>query len=180
MIQLDGTIIRAVEIDDLVFTRRWRNDPSVHQSALGRRFPITETNEREWFENLGKGSFPTQLAWAVCDHLSSIVGLVQLSNINWIHRTVDFGIWISPDQQAKGHASRATRLVCDHASTSLNLRQIRLEVLATHASARAVYAKCGFVVEGQRCNAVFLDGRYCDMTLMVLDASSGGTQGGGM
>src|SRR6185436_11078775 len=67
MYRLGGTMIRAVEVDDLPMTRVWRNDPRVSMPALGRRFPITESGERAWFEALAVGAFPTQLVWAVAD-----------------------------------------------------------------------------------------------------------------
>lgn len=169
MQRLDGTIIRAVEVDDLPFTRRWRNDPKVHGPALGRRFPITEAGERAWFEALGTGAFPTDVTWAVADEQSDIVGLVRLSGIDWIHRTSSFGIWIGPEHWGRGHASRATRLVCRHGFEQLDLRQIRLSVLASHAAARKVYERCGFVVEATQRGAALIDGAPADIVVMLAE-----------
>ncbi|MGD9996118.1 MAG: GNAT family N-acetyltransferase [Ilumatobacteraceae bacterium] len=167
----EGTVIRAVEAADLAKTRQWRNDPRVANPSLGRRFPITEGGEREWFEGLGRGAFPTQLTWAVATEESSIVGLVQLRDIDWIHRTAEFGIWIGPEHWGQGHATRATRLVCAHATRGLGLRQLRLRVVDGHDAAVTVYERNGFVREGLQRNAVLVDGRFADLVLMVRDVA---------
>ena len=172
-------MIRAVEPADLDTTRRWRNDPRVSTPALGRRFPITEVGERAWFESLGQGAFPTQLVWAVADEQEQIVGLVQLMDIHWIHRTAQFGIWIGPEHWGRGHAARATELVCNHARRDLGLRQIRLAVVDGHDSALKVYEKCGFVREGLQRGAVMIDGTPADLVLMVWDDLDGGERHGG-
>ena len=167
---LGTTTIRAVEPRDLTATRRWRNDPRIWGPALGRRFPITEAGEDAWYSQLGTGAFPTQVVWAVADDTDSVVGLVRLDDIHWIHRTAMFGVWIGPEHWGAGHASRATRSVLDDAVASLGLRQVRLEVLAGHDAARAVYPSNGFVDEGLLRQAVFLDGHHHDLHLMVFNA----------
>ncbi len=175
MYALGNTTIRAVEPADLAATRRWRNDPCVSGPALGRRFPITETGERIWFDELGRGAFPTQVVWTIADESGEAVGLVQLSDIHWIHRTSMFGIWIGPEHWGSGHASRATELSCHHGFDALGLRQIRLEVLADLGAARAVYVKIGFVEEALLHDAVLVDGRLQDVHVMLLSSSSSAT-----
>ena len=174
---MGDTILRAVEPDDLVATRRWRNDPSIANPALGRRFPITSVGEQHWFESLGVGTFPTHVVWAVADPQSSIVGLVQLYDIDWIHRTASFGIWIGPEHWNLGHASRATKLAVDHGMRDLGLRQIRLSVLSISEAALHTYAKLGFVREGVQLGAVLVDGQPMDVVLMCLAGDTWRVQG---
>lgn len=175
MYVLGETTIRAVVAEDLSATRHWRNDPRVSGPALGRRFPITEIGERAWFEQLGLGAFPTHVVWTIADQSDAPIGLVQLADINWIHRTAMFGVWIGPDHQGRGHASRATQLACDHGFNKLGLRQIRLEVLDGHESARALYFKSGFTDEALLRDAVVVDGYPRSVRIMLLspfDAAS--------
>ena len=172
------TFIRAVEPDDLASTRRWRNDPAVAAPALGRRFPITVGGEQQWFDNLGVGQFPTHVVWAVANAKSSIVGLVQLYDIDWIHRTASFGIWIGPEHWNLGHGSRATQLAVEHGLRDLDLRQIRLSVLSDSEAALRTYKKVGFVEEGVQRGAVLVGGQTVDLVLMCIDRELGsrGTQ----
>lgn len=169
MRSMGGTIIRAVEPDDLEATRRWRNNPSVSNPALGRRFPITTIGEQAWFDSLGIGPFPTQVVWAVADQHSSIVGLVQLYDIDWIHRTALFGIWLGPEHWSVGHGSRATQLATEHGLIELGLRQIRLSVLSGSEAALHTYSKVGFIQEGIQSGAVLIDGQPADIVLMCLN-----------
>ena len=168
--QLGGTLIRPVGADDLESTRRWRSDPLISGPALGRRFPTTDAGERAWFEHLNEGAFPTHVVWAVADSESSIVGLVRLTDINWIHRTSSFGVWIGPEHWGQGHASRATQLACDRGFLDLGLRQIRLSVVSGEQAALAVYKRNGFIDEGVQRGAVLLDGIPTDLILMVLSS----------
>lgn len=161
-----GATIRAVEQRDLDATRRWRNDPRVAGPALGRRFPITESGERAWFDQLGQGAFPTHLVWSVADERGDAVGLVQLSDIHWIHRTCMFGVWIGPEHWGQGFAGAATVLACEHAVVALGLRQVRLEVVASNEVARAIYLRCGFVDEAVLRDAVLLDGQLQHLHVM--------------
>lgn len=167
-----GTHLRAVETRDLESTRRWRNDPAVFVTSLGRRFPIVEAGERSWFDSLGTGPFPTEAVWAVADDEDSVVGLAQLSEIHWINRTAMFGIWVGPEHWGRGHASRACALVCDHGFTQFGLRQIRLHVVASHAAARTVYERSGFSDEALLRGAVLVDGAPTDVWQMMLDAET--------
>ena len=87
--------LRAVELHDLAFTRKCRNDPRVHLPALGRRFPITEVGEEAWFRSLGQGS-PPEVTYIVARATDEVaIGLTTLRQIDWINRTAMFGVWIS-------------------------------------------------------------------------------------
>jgi RimJ/RimL family protein N-acetyltransferase len=166
MRRLGDTILRAVEPDDLDATRRWRNDPDVAIPAMGRRFPITSAGEQAWFQQLSVGAFPTHVVFAVADPQSSIVGLVQLYDIEWIHRTASFGIWIGPEHWNRGHASRATQMAVEYGMHELGLRQVRLSVLATNEVAIRTYVTLGFVQEGVQRGAALIGGRPVDLILM--------------
>ena len=47
-------------------------------------------------------------------------------------------------------------------------RRLTLHVLATNHGARALYADCGFAVEGVRRGEFLLEGRYVDDVLMAV------------
>ena len=80
--------LRAVELDDLPFTRQCRNDPSIHVPALGRRFPITEAGEEAWFRSLGQGSPPARghVHRRRVRRRRRRSGLTTLRDIDWINR----------------------------------------------------------------------------------------------
>lgn len=167
-----GTKLRALEVGDLPFTRRWRALPEVVNGALCRQFPVTEADEDAWFRQLAQGQFPTSITWAVSNADNAIVGLSSLVHVNWIHRTAEFGIWIAPEEWGSGHGTRATTLTLKHAFEALGLRQVRLHVLASNQRALALYKGIGFQQEGVLADAVLVDGAFCDVMLLRLDADT--------
>ncbi len=161
--------LRAVELGDLTFTRRCRNDPAIHLPALGRRFPITEVGEEAWFRALGQGSPPSEVTYIVvdCDH-EVPVGLTTLRDIDWINRTARFGLWIAPEAQGRGVGTAATAQTVDVAFGRLNLRKLALDVLASNDRAIAMYRGLGFIEEGRFADEVYSDGAYHDVVRMAL------------
>jgi RimJ/RimL family protein N-acetyltransferase len=167
----DPTLVRlrAVEFADLAFTRKCRNDPAIHLPALGRRFPITEAGEEEWFRSLGQGTPPLEVTYIVAACADdAALGLTTLRQIDWINRTAMFGVWIAPEAQGNGVGRKATMQTVEVAFGRLNLRKLALDVLASHDRAVSMYAGIGFVEEGRFRDQVFLDGAYVDVIRMAM------------
>ncbi len=163
--------LRALNLDDLSRTRRWRNDPAVATLSLGRPFPITAANERAWFDGIGVGATPNRSDWAI-DAGEGIVGVAQLIDIDWVNQTTRFGLFVGTEHQGKGYGKQATQLATAHAFERFNLRQVRLEVRADNVAALAIYRSLGFVHEGTETGAVLAAGKPIDMLLMLLEPST--------
>jgi diamine N-acetyltransferase len=161
--------LRAVELGDLPFTRKCRNDPSIHLPALGRRFPTTEAGEDAWFRSLGQGSPPVEVTYVVAAFDGGdALGLTTLRDIDWINRTAMFGIWIAPEAQGSGAGKSACVQMIDVAFGRLNLRKVSLDVLASNERALAMYRTLGFSEEGRFVDQVFVDGAGHDVIRMAL------------
>ncbi|MDE2593756.1 MAG: spermidine N1-acetyltransferase [Burkholderiales bacterium] len=116
------------------------------------------------------------------------VGLVELVEINHIHRRAEFQIIIAPVHQGKGYATEATLLAMDYAFMVLNLYKLFLIVDCENERAVKVYTKLGFKEEGCLIDEFFVDGEYRDVLRMAmfqpqylayrkaLKAQGGGTQ----
>lgn len=96
------------------------------------------------------------------------VGLVELVEINHIHRRAEFQIIIAPTHQGKGFATQATRLAMDYAFTVLNLYKLFLIVDIENERAVKVYSKLGFREEGRLRHEFFVDGEYRDVLRMAM------------
>jgi diamine N-acetyltransferase len=96
------------------------------------------------------------------------VGLVELVEIDHVHRRAEFQIIVAPEHQGKGIASRATRLAMDYGFSVLNLYKIYLIVDKENEKALKIYTKCGFQVEGELIHEFFINGKYRDVTRMCL------------
>jgi diamine N-acetyltransferase len=96
------------------------------------------------------------------------VGLVELVEINHIHRRADFQLIISPKFQGKGFATKAVLLGMDYAFKILNLHKLSLVVDCENERAIKVYRKLGFKEEGLLREEYFADGVYRDAYCMAV------------
>lgn len=96
------------------------------------------------------------------------VGLVELVEINHIHRRAEFQVIVAPQHQGKGYATLATQLAVEYAFTVLNLHKLFLVVDCDNQPAIAVYRKLGFQEEGRLKHEFFVDGDYKDAIRMAI------------
>lgn len=104
----------------------------------------------------------------IIEHEGSRVGLVELVEINHIHRRAEFQIIIAPEHQRKGFASEATLLAIEYAFFVLNLYKLFLVVDCDNQPALAVYRKLGFRDEGILRHEFFVNGEYRDAVRMAI------------
>lgn len=99
---------------------------------------------------------------------SNKAGLVELVEINHIHRRAEFQIIISPDYQGQGLASRAAKLAMDYGFSVLNLYKLYLIVDTANEKAIHIYKKLGFRVEGELIHEFFINGEYRNTIRMYI------------
>lgn len=96
------------------------------------------------------------------------IGLVELVEINTIHRNAEFQIIIAPDYQGCGYASKLIHKALNYAFTILNLHKIFLNVAVNNEKAIHLYKKCGFQEEGHLVQEIFVNGQYSDIKRMYI------------
>ncbi|MFC4604762.1 spermidine N1-acetyltransferase [Rhodococcus kronopolitis] len=99
---------------------------------------------------------------------SGAVGVVELVEIDHIHRHCEFQIIVAPGNQGRGYAGAATRKVLSYAFGVLNLHKVYLLVDTENHAAVHIYEKTGFTVEGVLREEYFSAGRYRDATRMAI------------
>ncbi|MBC1622712.1 spermidine N1-acetyltransferase [Listeria welshimeri] len=97
-----------------------------------------------------------------------MVGLVELMEIDYIHRRAEFQIIIDPKFQGHGYAVSATKLAMKYAFHVLNLHKLYLVVDKVNEKAIHVYEKVGFIREGELIDEFFVDGTYHDAIRMCI------------
>ena len=95
-------------------------------------------------------------------------GLVELVEINHVHRRAEFQIIIAPAYQGLGYAKTATLKAMKYAFNVLNLHKLYLIVDSDNAKARHVYQSLGFAPEGELKEEFFIDGKYRTAIRMCL------------
>ena len=160
--------LRPIERGDIPMMHRWFNDPEVTQ-FLARTFPLYETEEEEWVENLSKSktSFPLGI---VTIQDPKLIGTVGLHEINWQQRTATTATIIGEkDYWGRGYGTEAKMLLLDFAFNALDLFAVLSRVIASNGRSLAYARKCGYEEVGRlpqwfRCQ----DGQRRDQVLLMV------------
>ncbi|MFT0213747.1 spermidine N1-acetyltransferase [Pseudomonas sp. F1_0610] len=96
------------------------------------------------------------------------VGLVELVEIDHIHRRAEFQIIISPSHQGNGYASQAAHLALEYGFSVLNLYKLYLIVDKENVKAIHIYKKLGFHMEAELIDEFFINGSYRNAIRMCM------------
>ena len=109
--------LRPLEREDLPFIHQLDNNASV------MRYWFEEPYEAfvELTDLYDKHIHDQSERRFIVEHDRAKVGLVELVEIDYVHRRAEFQIIIAPAHQGLGYAAKAVLLVMDYAFTVLNL-----------------------------------------------------------
>jgi len=161
--------LREISADDLQIINQWRNDKGLID-LLGSPFRyINHETDKQWFESY-LANRNTNVRCAIVEKESNtIIGLVNLTNIDWSCRGAEFSIMIgNSNYYSKGLGKMATIEMLKHGFNNLNLHRIYLTVLTYNDIALKLYKSIGFVQEGIIRDAVFKQGKYQDAYMMSI------------
>lgn len=160
----NGVKLRPLEREDLHFVHQLDNNASV------MRYWFEEPYEAfvELSDLYVKHIHDQSERRFVVEHQGDKVGLVELVEINHIHRRAEFQIIIDPNHQGKGLASKAVKLAMDYAFSVLNLYKLYLIVDKENEKAIHIYNKLGFEVEGELIHEFFINGEYRNTIRMCI------------
>ncbi|MBW0094157.1 spermidine N1-acetyltransferase [Pseudonocardia sp. KRD-184] len=148
--------LRALERDDLEFVHGLTNDSKVMSYWFTEPYEalveLRDIYDRHVHDNRERRF--------VIEAAGERAGVVELMEIDYIHRVAEFQIIVHPDHQGRGYAREATMQALDYAFAVLNLHKVYLVVAVENPRAIHIYEKAGFVTEGELREEFFADGRY--------------------
>ena len=156
--------VRQATLDD---------EPELRRIDLATWSPLTSPaappeNPDEWRFFDGERRTPDGVPVAVRDGRTA--GYVKLSAATPLpssnHVKMINGLAVDPDQQGAG-IGRALVEAAVRRARALGARKVTLRVLGHNGTARRLYERCGFVVEGVLKDEFYLDGRYVDDVFMA-------------
>lgn len=156
--------LRPIEREDLHFVHQLDNNASV------MRYWFEEPYEAfvELSDLYNKHIHDQSERRFVIEHEEQKVGLIELVEINHIHRRAEFQIIIAPMHQGKGYATQAVKLAMDYGFSVLNLYKLYLIVDQENSKAIHIYNKLGFEVEGILKHEFFINGEYRNTIRMCI------------
>jgi RimJ/RimL family protein N-acetyltransferase len=149
------------------------DEPELRRIDLATWTPLTSPadppeNPAEWRFFDGERRTPDGLLVAIRD--GRIAGWVKLGPATPLpssnHVKMINGLAVDPDQQGAG-VGRALIEAAVERARALGARKVSLRVLGHNETARRLYERCGFVVEGILKDEFYLAGRYADDVFMA-------------
>lgn len=167
----DLVVLRRHVPENLAAFRRWYADPEVARLTRYQDGPMRPDEVERFF--ISRVASPESLAMAI--HLRStgrLIGTCAFSQLDGENGSALFHITIGErDAWGRGYGSEATRLMADHAFSTLHLHRVALAVFEFNERAIRAYARCGFVPEGRAREAIWRDGRWWDeLTMSILES----------
>jgi RimJ/RimL family protein N-acetyltransferase len=154
-------------MEDLETFYQWYNNPGLRRFLI-LPYPTTRIDEKDWIEKKTKGKDEVILS-IVVKNGSRLIGNVGLHNINRVTRSAMLGIALGDlDMASRGLGTEAIRLMLDYGFGTLNLHRIELFVHDFNERAIRAYKKIGFVEEGRKREALYMDGKYHDELLLAV------------
>jgi diamine N-acetyltransferase len=157
--------LRALERSDLRFIHDQLNDRSVMSYWFEEPYESFDELEQLYNRHIHDNA---ERRFVVENNEKVLVGLVELIEIDYIHRRAEFQIIITPEYQGQGFARFCINKALDYSFTILNLHKVYLSVLIDNNKAIHLYKQCGFIEEGHLVDEFFIEGKYRDVRRMYI------------
>ncbi|ESA33959.1 spermidine n1-acetyltransferase [Leptolyngbya sp. Heron Island J] len=157
--------LRALEKMDLEFVHKLNNNRNIMTYWFEEPYESFDELEDLYKKHVHDN---TERRFIAEDSDGNSIGLIELLEIDYIHRTSEFAIIISPDYQGKGFARPLIALALDYAFSILNLNKVYLLVAVENEKAIHLYSESGFIEEGRLIQEVFTGGKYRDVIRMYI------------
>lgn len=163
--------LRAVEKEDLLLLKDWRNITEFRKNFREVR-ELSLADQDEWFESLQKTKHINFMFTIIDLKSKKPIGASGLLYINWIIRSADFSFYIGDNQKYIGNdgvAKEAAQLLIQYGFKELNLHKIWMELYEFDDMKIEFFTKeFGFEKDGKLRDNCFYKGKYWDSYIISL------------
>ncbi|UEX89391.1 GNAT family N-acetyltransferase [Staphylococcus ratti] len=157
--------LRALEEKDLSFVHELNNTQSIMSYWFEE--PYQSLSELKYLFNKHVLD-EAERRFIIEDDDKTVAGIVELVEINYIHRNCEIQIIVKPEFSGKGFAQFGFKEAIDYAFNILNMHKIYLYVDVDNKKATHIYEKLGFEIEGLLKEHFYTKGQYKSAYLMSL------------
>jgi diamine N-acetyltransferase len=157
--------LRALERSDLRFIHNLNNNRNIMSYWFEEPYESFDELEELYNKHIHDNA---ERRFIAENSSQQVIGLVELIEINYIHRSAEFQIIIAPEFQGNGYAIGLISKALDYSFTILNLHKVYLHVATENEKALHIYRKAGFTEEGRLVQEFFFNGRYQDVIRMYI------------
>lgn len=161
----NNLFLRALERTDLRFVHNLNNNRNIMSYWFEEPYESFDELEELYNRHIHDNA---ERRFVVENSEKELIGLVELIEIDYIHRRAEFQIIINTAHQGKGFARELIHKALDYAFTILNLHKVYLIVAINNKKAIHLYQACGFIEEGHFIKEFFINGQYRDVKRMYI------------
>ena len=161
--------LRALEPDDLDFLYAIENNESFWEVS-STQAPYSRFVLEQYLANAHQDIYEAkQLRLVIVENTANAcVGIIDLFEYNPQHKRAGIGILIIENEQNKGFASEALKLLIDYSFNKLNLHQLFANITTDNIKSLDLFAKHGFKNVGVKKEWIFSKGSFKDEILFQL------------
>lgn len=154
--------LRAMEEEDQELLREMVNDPDIEKMVGGYSFPISKSQQNNWFNNNVNNQNNIRLI--IETEEDGAVGFANIVNIDWKNRSAFHGIKIANKKfRLRGIGTDTVMAVMKYAFEELQLNRLDGTIIKYNEPSRKLYCdKCGWKLEGIKRKSVFKQNDYHD------------------
>jgi diamine N-acetyltransferase len=161
----EDLFLRALERSDLRFVHDLNNNQNIMSYWFEEPYESFDELEELYNKHIHDNA---ERRFVAENTGKDLIGLIELIEIDYIHRSAEFQIIITPEQQGKGFARQLINKALDYSFSILNLHKIYLLVSVENEKAVHLYQACGFIEEGHFIEEFFINGKYRDVKRMYI------------
>ncbi|KAG1797764.1 acyl-CoA N-acyltransferase [Suillus plorans] len=164
MLTTERLILRSYVESDLDDIHRLWNDPLVQPFIMNDTVTLLGPKFKEKIRLvMDQANFGAVIA---LKETGEFVGQGVITVSEPKNRDGTFGICLLPKFWSNGYGTEATKFMIDFSFKWFGLNRMSLGVFANNPRAIAVYEKVGFVIEGRKRQAVWIDNHWQDFLTM--------------
>jgi len=160
--------LRPLEKTDLLQVHRWSNSIGMMRYWFEEPYESLDELEELYLKHIHDQS---ERRFIITNNNQETIGLMELTEINFIHRKAELSILVDQEFQGKGYGMQAIKKILNHAFQVLNLHKIYLMVDERNKKAIYLYEKTGFSKEATLIDEFFVDGAYRPVIRMYILAN---------
>ena len=163
------TGLRALEMDDLILLRDWRNIPDFRKNFREHK-ELNIANQQVWFNRTIANQ--NDFMFVIVDlENNEPIGACGLLYTNWIIRSADFSFYIGKDELYidEKYAKDAIELLINYGFRDLNLNKLWMELYEyDHLKLEMFIDFFNFKTDGKLRENAFYDGKYWDSYIISI------------
>ncbi len=170
MIKGDLISLYAVEKEDLVQLRDWRNNSEFRKHFREYR-EINMQQQQDWFENKVVKDNTTLMFSIKRNKDNKLLGCCGFVYINWVHKHADLSLYIGWKEayiDREGYAKESCNLLLDYGFNELSLNKVWTEIYEFDKKKKELYDAIGFHQDGLLRQNYFNDGRWWDSRILSI------------